>query len=145
MATAVAVEDCVIEPLQADAFQAKLAIADRFLRALVEMVIKNIHTSHRVFLRRPRSFRDHVRQIRALSDNIRRFSSRLEDAELAGDMVATLSRLDASLRELDRLTLRCPDQRHDIILNDQEADGVGLDDVVGSESRRRVFTPARGE
>ena len=145
MATAIAAEDCVVVPLAADSFLAKLSSADRFLRALVEMVIKNIRTSHRVFLRRPRSFRDHVRQIRALADNIRRFSSRLEDEQLAGDMVATLSRLDSALRDLDRLTLRCSDQRHDIILDDQEADGVGLDDVVGSESRRRVFSPPRAE
>jgi len=145
MATAIAAEDCVVVPLPVTSFLTKLSAADRFLRALVEMVIKNIRTSHRVFLRRPRSFRDHVRQIRALADNIRRFSSRLEDEQLASDMVATLSRLDASLRDLDRLTLRCSDQRHDIILDDQEADGVGLDDVVGSESRRRVFSPPRAE
>ena len=143
MATAVAAEDSVVVPLPVDSFQRRLDAADRFLRALVEMVIKNIQASHRVFLRRPRSFRDHVRQIRSLGDNIRRFSTRLEDAELGGEMIGALSRLDSALRDLDRLALRCPDQRHDIILTDRETEGVGLDDVVGSESRRRVFTPPR--
>jgi len=145
MATAVATEECVVAPLASTVFERKLEAADRFLRALVIMVIKNIQTSHRVFLRRPRSFRDHVRQMRSLCDNVRRFSTRLDDTALVDDLAAALGKLDGALRELDRLALRCPDQRHDIILDEQETEGVGLDDVVGSESRRRVYAPPRAD
>ncbi len=143
MASAIAAEDSVIARVPAPIFHDKLMSADRFLRALVQMVIKNIHASHRVFLRRPRSFRDHIRQMKAFAGNIRRFTGRLEDQALRADMAATLHQLESALEELSRLALRCPDQRHDIIIDAEEAEGVGLDQVVGSESRRRVFAPPR--
>ncbi len=143
MATATAAEDSVVLRLPASAFQRKLVLADRFLRALVMMVIKNIRTSHRVFLRRPRSFRDHVRQMNALSGNVRRFAARLPDPDVADALGDTLGRLDAALAELGSLAQRCPDQRHDIVLDHAETDGVGLDEVVGSESRRKVYVPPR--
>ncbi len=145
MATATAAEDSVVLRLPASAFHRKLVLADRFLRALVMMVIKNIRNSHRVFLRRPRSLRDHVRQMTALSGNVRRFAARLPDPELTADLVAAVERLDAALADLGALAQRCPDQRHDIILDHNETDGVGLDEVVGSESRRKVYAPAMAD
>jgi len=139
MATATAESECTVAVLPVSDFGRRLQAADRYLRALIAMVIKNIQTSHRVFLRRPRSFRDHVRQIGALSGNIRRFSARVDDPALSGAMGAALDNLEAALSDLNMLTNRCRDQRHDIILDAEEAEGVGLDEVVGSESRRRVF------
>jgi CRP-like cAMP-binding protein len=144
MGTAVADTECTVSVLPASAFARRMQAADRWLRALIDMVARNIQVSHRVFLRRPRSFRDHVRQMAALSANIRRFSARVPEPPLAEAMGAALDRLETALADLDRLSLLCPDRRHDIILDVDEADGLGLDEVVGSESRRRVFVTPTG-
>ena len=143
LATATAAQDSVIARLRASGFRHRLEGADRFLRALVMMVIKNIRSSHRVFLRRPRSFRDHVRQMNALSLNVRRFAARLPADEGGGRLVEVLERLDAALGDLADLASVCRDQRQDIVLDTDEAEGVGLDQVVGSEARRRVYAPAK--
>ncbi len=143
LATARAAEDSVIARLRTTGFHHRLEGADRFLRALVMMVIKNIRTSHRVFLRRPRSFPDHLRQMNALSLNVRRFALRLPDAPAGERLVQALDRLDGALAELASLASLFPDRRQDIVLDTDEADGVGLDQVVGSEARRRVYVPAK--
>ena len=143
LATATAAQDSVVARLRASGFRHRLEGADRFLRALVMMVIKNIRSSHRVFLRRPRSFRDHVRQMNALSLNVRRFAARLPADEGGGRLVEVLDRLDAALGDLADLASVCRDQRQDIVLDTDEAEGVGLDQVVGSEARRRVYAPAK--
>lgn len=138
MATAVAARDSVVIRMPVEVFHGRLSSADRFVRALVGMVARNIRESHRFFLRRPRSFRDHVRQIAAFTDNIRRFATKVDDHEIAKDMHATLDRLDTVLAELNLLVARCPDRRQDIVVAAEELAGVGLDQVVGSESRRRM-------
>ncbi len=137
MATAVAAEDCVLARVPMPVFQKKLDAADRFLRALIQLFIKNIRQSHRIFLRRPRSFRDHVRQMTAFSWNLRRFAGRLDDRRMADDMLDVMERLDAALADLGRLADSCPDKRHDLIVAD-ELNGVDFADVVGSETRRAV-------
>lgn len=137
MATATAVEDCVLACIPRPVFQKKLGAADRFLRALMQMFIKNIRESHRIFLRRPRSFRDHVRQMSAFSWNIRRYAGRLPDQGLADELLDAVERLDAVLADLGRLGDRCPDKRHDLIVAD-ELNGVDFGDVVGSETRRTL-------
>ncbi|MEW5729439.1 MAG: cyclic nucleotide-binding domain-containing protein [Pseudomonadota bacterium] len=137
MASAVAAEDCVLARVPLPVFQKKLDGADRFLRALIQLFIKNIRQSHRIFLRRPRSFRDHVRQMSAFSWNMRRFAGRMDDRRMADDMLDVIERLDAALGDLTRLAEACPDKRHDLIVTD-EVDGVDFGDVVGSETRRTL-------
>lgn len=137
MATAMAVEDCVLARVPLPVFQKKLDGADRFLRALIQLFIKNIRDSHRIFLRRPRSFRDHVRQMAAFSWNMRRFAGRMEDRRMADDMLDIIERLDSTLTDLGRLAEKCPDKRHDLITTD-ELNGVDFGDVVGSETRRTL-------
>ncbi|MDA8232220.1 MAG: cyclic nucleotide-binding domain-containing protein [Magnetospirillum sp.] len=137
--TAVAAEDCIVSRIPTPTFHRTLDDADRFVRAFVTMVMNNIRESHRYFLRRPRSLRDHLLQMKTFSENIRRFSAVLDDAALAREMTGTLGRLDAALAELGTLVARCPDKRHDIVLHPDELRGIGLDKVVGTESRRRVL------
>lgn len=137
MASAVAAEDSVMAQVPLPVFQKKLDGADRFIRALIQLFIKNIRESQRIFLRRPRSFRDHVRQMGAFSWNMRRFAGRLDDRRMADDMLDVLERLDAALADLNCLAERCPDKRHDLIVAD-ELNGVDFGDVVGSETRRTV-------
>lgn len=135
MATAVANEDCALSRVPKAVFQRKIESADRFLAALIKLFIKNIRESHRLFLRRPRSFRDHVRQTKAFSWNMRRFAGRIEDQALADRLLDTVERLDGLLHELAELAESVPDKRHDLIA-DAELQGVEFAKVIGSETRR---------
>lgn len=141
MATAVAAEDCVVTRIPLALFQQKLDKTDKFVRGLINMFIKNIRGSHRIFLRRPRSFRDHLRQMAAFSWNIRRYSARLNDKPLVDDMLDAIERLDGALADLKRLAARCHDPRHDI-LSEDEVNGVDLSHVIGSEKVARITAAA---
>jgi len=136
-ATAIAAEDCVLAGVPYAVFQKKLESADLFLRALIEMFIKNIRTSPRLFLRRPRSFRDHVKQMTMFSWNLRRFASRLDDVTMADDVLDILDRLDVVLDDLANVAELTADKRHDLIA-DEELSGVDFAEVIGSEGRRRL-------
>lgn len=137
VATAIAIEECRLAPVNHAAFQQRLGSADPFLRALLDSFIKNIRTSPRLFLRRPRSFRDHVRQMNTFSWNLRRFAGRLDDVAMADDVLDILDRLDVVLDDLANVAELTADKRHDLIA-DEEMNGVDFSDVVGSEGRRRL-------
>ncbi|MCR6632020.1 MAG: cyclic nucleotide-binding domain-containing protein [Magnetospirillum sp.] len=136
-ATATAEEDCVLARVPQAVFQHKLDGADRFLKGLIEMFIKNIRTSPRLFLRRPRSFRDHVRQMGMFSWNMRRFAGRLDDPAMADDVLDILDRLDAVLDDLANVAELTADKRLDLVA-DTELAGVDFADVIGSNGRRRL-------
>ena len=136
-ATAVAAEDCTLARVPLVVFQKKLDGADRFLKALIELFIKNIRTSPRLFLRRPRSFRDHVKQMAVFSWNLRRFAGRVEDVTMADDVLDILDRLDTVLDDLANVAELTADKRHDLIV-DEELNGVDFSDVIGTEGRRRL-------
>ena len=136
-ATAIAAEDCVLAGVPHAVFHKKLESSDAFVRALMEMFIKNIRTSPRLFLRRPRSFRDHVKQMTVFSWNLRRFAGRLDDVTMADDVLDILDRLDVVLDDLANVAELTADKRHDLIVEEELA-GVDFADVVGSEGRRRL-------
>jgi CRP-like cAMP-binding protein len=136
-ATAMAAEDCVLARVPQSLFQTKLDGADGFLRALIDLFIKNIRTSPRLFLRRPRSFRDHVKQMTVFSWNMRRFAGRLDDVAMADDVLDILDRLDTALDDLANVAELTADKRHDLIV-DEELNGVDFSDVIGTEGRRRL-------
>ncbi|MBI5163503.1 MAG: cyclic nucleotide-binding domain-containing protein [Magnetospirillum sp.] len=136
--TAVAVEDCVLTRVPYPEFRARLEKTDSFLKALIVMFINNIRNSHRAFLRRPRSYRDNVRQMKALSLNIRRFTPKMTDRAIAAETLEALERLDHALADLAVLAHRCQDSRHDLLIDPAESEGIGLKEVVDSESRRAV-------
>lgn len=136
-ASAVAMEDCLLARVPQRVFHRKLAGSDRFLRALIELFIKNIRNSPRLFLRRPRSFRDHVKQMRQFSWNMRRFAGRMDDQVMADDVLDVLDRLDVVLTDLHNVAELCPDKRHDLIVDD-DLNGVDFKNVVGSEGQREI-------
>lgn len=136
-ATAMAAEDCTLTRVPLAVFQRKLGGADRFLKALIELFIKNIRTSPRLFLRRPRSFRDHVKQMSVFSWNMRRFAGRLDDSAMADDVLDILDRLDTVLDDLANVAELTADKRHDLIV-DEELNGIDFADVIGTEGRRQL-------
>ncbi|CAA7623442.1 cAMP-binding protein [Candidatus Terasakiella magnetica] len=136
MATAIAAMDCVVTRIPEPLFARKLDGTDKFVRALVSMFIKNIRGSHRIFVRRPRSFRDNVKMIRHFATNIRRYSVLLEDRKLGGEMHALVDQLEEKLSQLAEVGSRANDKRHDHIVEDADSSQVGMKAVLGTEGRR---------
>lgn len=134
--TATAAEDCELVTIPQPVFRQKLNDADPVLRAVLDMFIKNIRSSPRLFLRRPRSFRDHVKQMASFSWNMRRFAGRLGDDAMVDNMLDTLDRLDGVLDDLANVAELTADQRHDFIV-DEELAGVPFSQVIGSAGRRK--------
>lgn len=138
MATAVAAADSIVTRIPEPLFAAKLEGTHKFVRALVSMFIKNIRSSHRIFVRRPRSFRDNVKLIRHFSFNIKRYANLMEDRALAEEMLSALGRLEQNITELAEIGQRAKDKRHDHIVEDADHSDVDLKAVMGTEGRRRM-------
>ncbi|MDO8606466.1 MAG: cyclic nucleotide-binding domain-containing protein [Phaeospirillum sp.] len=138
MATAVAATDCVITRIPEPLFAAKLEGTHKFVRALVNMFIKNIRSSHRIFVRRPRSFRDNIKLIRHFSFNIKRYANLMDDRPLAEEMLTVLARLEQSVTDLSEIGQRAKDKRHDHIVEDGDHSDLDLKAVMGTEGRRQL-------
>lgn len=134
-ASAVAAEDCIVSRVVVQVFRRKLDGTDAFIKALIELFIRNIRNSPKLFLRRPRSFRDHVKQMKVFSWNMRRFAGRMNDEVMADDVLDILERLDAVMIDLQNVADLIPDKRHDLISED-ELNGVNFSDVISTEGQR---------
>jgi CRP-like cAMP-binding protein len=138
MATAVAAAESVVTRIPEPLFAAKLEGTHKFVRALVAMFIKNIRSSHRIFVRRPRSFRDNIKLIRHFSFNIKRYANLLEDRPLADEMLAALDKVEQAVSHLAEIGQRANDKRHDHIIEDGDQGDLDLKAAMGTEGRRRL-------
>ena len=138
MATAVAATDCSVTRVPEAIFNRKLEATDKFVRALVNMFIKNIRTSHRIFVRRPRSFRDNIKLIRFFSFNIHRYANLIDDRPLGDEMLAALEKVEKAVSELAEIGARVKDKRHDHIVEEGDSHNVGLKSVMGTEGHRKL-------
>ena len=138
MATAVASTESVVTRIPEPLFSAKLDGTHKFVRALVAMFIKNIRSSHRIFVRRPRSFRDNIKLIRHFSFNVKRYANLLEDRPLAGEMLAALDKVEQAVSQLAEIGQRANDKRHDHIIEDSEHSNLDLKAAMGTEGRRQL-------
>lgn len=138
MATAVAAMDSSVTRIPEQLFARKLAATDKFVHALVSMFIKNIRSSHRIFVRRPRSFRDNIKLIRHFAFNIKRYANLMEDKSLGEEMQVALAKLEQSLGELAEIGQRSKDKRHDHIIEDGDAGDMDLKAAISTEGRRQL-------
>jgi CRP/FNR family cyclic AMP-dependent transcriptional regulator len=138
MATAVAAMESVVTCIPEAIFARKLAATDKFVRALVSMFIKNIRSSHRIFVRRPRSFRDNIKLIRHFSFNIKRYANLMDDRALAEEMLAKLAQMEQTVGELAEIGHRAKDKRHDHIIEDGDAGDMDLKAAISTEGRRQM-------
>ncbi|RAU21226.1 protein kinase [Paramagnetospirillum kuznetsovii] len=138
MATAVAALDSSVTRIPEPLFARKLGATDKFVHALVTMFIKNIRSSHRIFVRRPRSFRDNIKLIRHFAFNIKRYANLMDDRPLADEMLGVLAKLEHNLGELAEIGQRAKDKRHDHIIEDGEAGDMDLKAAISTEGRRQL-------
>lgn len=136
MATAVAATDCVVTRIPEPMFAKRLEGTDKFVRALVSMFIRNIRTSHRIFVRRPRSFRDNIKLIRHFAFNIDRWANLMEDQDKADEIRQALKAVENAVAELARIGHSAKDKRHDHIVEDGANAEINLKAVLGTEGRR---------
>jgi len=138
MATALAATDSVVTRIPEPLFASKLEGTHKFVRALVSMFIKNIRSSHRIFVRRPRSFRDNIKLIRHFAFNIKRYANLMENRPLAEEMLGVLARLEQCVGDLAEVGQRAKDKRHDHIVEDAEHGDLDLKAAMGTEGRRKL-------
>jgi CRP/FNR family transcriptional regulator, cyclic AMP receptor protein len=138
MATAVAATDCAVTRVPQAMFARKLESTDKFIKALVNMFIRNIRTSHRIFVRRPRSFRDNIKLIRFFAFNIQRYAKLIDDRPVGEEMLAALEKVERAVAELAEIGVRYKDKRHDHIMEEGDDHNVDLKAVMGTEGHRKL-------
>jgi CRP/FNR family transcriptional regulator, cyclic AMP receptor protein len=121
MATAVAEVRTVVTRIPKEMFDRKLGEADKFVRGILNFFIRTVRNGHRTFVRRPRSVGDHLRLIVALTNDLHAFAGRVRDTEGGEPLRNALAELDLALMAVQRAANRCPDNRHDLILDEDEA------------------------
>ena len=132
MATAVAAEDSVLTRIPRLLFDRKLGTSDRFIRGILTFFVRSIRNNHRIFLRKPRSLRDHHRLMLLFAEDVAGFARRLEMAEERAALQGWLVRFDDLVAQLDRLADSIPDDRHDLIL-DHEVHGTAPQKPVDTD------------
>ncbi len=137
LASAIAVEDCTVAVLPAAAFRRRIERNDHFVAALIRLFAQNIADAHRLFLRRPRSLHDHTLLISSCFANLRRFAQRSERHDAAQSVLDILNRMDEALAELIRQAQGLSDRRTDILIDPEDHHGIGIDQVIRSDSRRQ--------
>lgn len=73
MATAIVRDPGVVLCIPAEMLRAKLQGIDPFVRGVIKILMENLRTVHRVYLKVPRSFDDHATQLRETSESLARF------------------------------------------------------------------------
>lgn len=115
MASAVTLEACVIARIPREIFEAKLAGFDPFLRALVEILIKNLRNVHTAYMKRPRSIPDHIAVLRHSLDGFQQSAERIDDAALRDAAAKRLVAVASILDELEQILEKHQDRRRNVV------------------------------
>ncbi len=94
MATAVAAEDSVLTRIPRLLFDRKLGTSDRFIRGILTFFVRSIRNNHRIFLRKPRSLRDHHSLMLLFAEDVAGFARRLEAVDERAALQGWLVRFD---------------------------------------------------
>lgn len=120
MATAVAVERTTVLRVPKEMFDRKLGEADKFIRGILAFFIRNIRNSHQTFVRRPRSVSDHLRLMATLNKNMHAFAGHCPDGKAGAELNQALLELDRAVVAVRNAAERCPDNRHDLVVDEEE-------------------------
>ena len=117
MASAVALEDTVLAVITASTFKANLGGAKSFVRALVKTQLKNLRNVHKAYIKRPRSFQDHVNLAQTCVDTLR---IHFHQVKYKGDPKELKKTIDDSIIAMERLTdaAKLVDDRRENAIND---------------------------
>lgn len=113
MAHAVAIEESVVIKIPADALNSRLAKADPFIKALMNILVQSLRGVHNKYMRRSRSLDDYINAAEFHLQSFRMFLSyQKNDARRATghEKLDQIDKLLSELRELDY-----PDRRENVV------------------------------
>lgn len=113
MAHAVAIEESVVIKIPADALNSRLAKADPFIKALMNILVQSLRGVHNKYMRRSRSLDDFINAASFHLQSFRMFLSyQKNDGQRAAahDKLDQIDKLLSELRELDY-----PDRRDNVL------------------------------
>jgi CRP-like cAMP-binding protein len=134
MASAVAQTPVTLARIPRALFARKLESTDKFIRGILTLLLANIRNAKRIFQRRPRSFGDHCKTVRALGADMRRFANRQGYAE-SETLKEILGRFEAVLAELEAQSRVLKDRRHDVMRDGPVSDEETVS-LFSTEGRR---------
>jgi CRP-like cAMP-binding protein len=115
MASAVALGKTVLLRVPKDAFESRLAKADPFLRAVLNIFIGHIRNTHHAFVRRPRSLADYIKMVVGFTDNMQTYVNMIEVSPFSNELAAKLTELERIAREIETLVNADKDRRENVI------------------------------
>jgi len=115
MATAVTLEPSVIAKIPREIFETKLQGFDPFLRALVQILINNLRSVHKAYMKRPRSAGDYIQVLAHSVEGFRRYTERLENDDLHNVAMQSIAQFGTILRELDKQFRNHEDRRRNVV------------------------------
>lgn len=103
MASAVALEGSTLLRIPADQMKTKLAKADPFLKAVLKIMLDNLRNVHQIYVKRPRSFQDHVAQLGETTRSLERYAAYMGLAEASPEAGRYLALLEQAVAGLSGL------------------------------------------
>ncbi len=118
MASARVVEDAVLVRLSKKNFESKISKVDSFVKAIINVLLRNLRSVHLVYMKRPRSFRDFARVAHSCADNMVQQCDHVEHPD--GPMVLE-QKVDAMRQAIDEVleeTAKIKDRRTAVVSGD---------------------------
>ncbi|MBF0333130.1 MAG: cyclic nucleotide-binding domain-containing protein [Alphaproteobacteria bacterium] len=131
MASAVAIEDCVLAVLPKTVFDAKLAGSDPFVRAILTIFMNNIRNAHKAYIRKPRSVPDYIRLLDLFTASMREYINLIEVSEFTTEMAEALARMEKAGKDLSQMALLHQDRRQSVMRHQTDTQGLPGPEVFG--------------
>lgn len=125
MATAIAEGHTILVRVPKAVFDQKLIGCDPFVRGLITIFLNNIRSAHKLYSKRPRSLRDHLRMLDAYSLDLGTYINSVDVADFSSEMVAALGDLEKAIRRVQDAARDVQDSRQSVIAP-EDVKGVTL-------------------
>lgn len=125
MATAIAEGHTILVRVPKAVFDQKLTGCDPFVRGLITIFLNNIRSAHKLYNKRPRSLRDHMRMLDAYSLDLKTYINSVDVADFSAGMVDALEALQKAIHRVQDAARDLPDPRKSVIAP-EDVKGVTL-------------------
>lgn len=115
MAEAVALENSILRSIPADLLEDKLEKYDRFLKALIKILVNNLRNVHKMYMKRPRSLEDYVNALAFHLSGLRDYLDAVRDAPLQERALAQIENVEVALGVLRAMFQDHQDRRRNAL------------------------------
>ena len=123
MANAVALEDSVIISLPRASLEAMLAKQEPMVKTLIQILVDNLRSVHKVYMIRPRSVQDYMNAIAYHMEGFRKYLEFDKDADPTGEEMRRLILIEQQVDVLREQFISHMDKRESVI---KEADSIPI-------------------